>query len=105
MILPEHKNTAKLKIQPLENNRIDGMGTLITLIIYTNEIIENPVPVRQFFYRIWCLNCIVLTYLIDKVYKKIPKLAKITFRISLTFTSEPMTDVLTPKLYLVVFIK
>ena len=53
---------------------------------------ENPVPVGQDFYQIWCLKCIILTDLIDKVYKKIPKLAKIAFHISLTFTSEPMTD-------------
>jgi len=68
------------------------MGTLITLIVCTNEIKENPVPVGQDFYQIWCLKCIVLTNLIDKVYKRIPKLAKNAFCISLTLTSEPMTD-------------
>ena len=52
----------------------------------------HSVLVGQVFYQIWCLKCSVLTDLIDKVYKKIPKLAKIAFCIPLTLTSEPMTD-------------
>ena len=83
MILPKTKNTTRLKIRPLGSSQIGGGSALIVLNSCTKKIIGNQAPLGQDFRQIWCLQCTVVPDLIDGVYKKMPKLGKIVFYISL----------------------
>ena len=91
MLLPQTENVLVPKIRPLGGNQLGGGGSLSALNDCTKTDTGNYVPQGQDFHPIWCLQCTVLPDLIASVYKKIPKIGKITFCIPLSFVSEPMT--------------
>ena len=72
-------------------NHFGGGRILSALNDCTKTSTGNYVSLGQDFYPIWCLQCTVLPELITSVYKKIPKIGKITFRIPLSLVSESMT--------------
>ena len=91
MLLPQTENGSRPKIRPLGGNHFGGGGILSALNDCTKTSTGNYVSLGQDFYPIWCLQCTVLPELIASVYKKIPKIGKITFRIPLSLVSESMT--------------
>ena len=85
LVAPHHKN------RPLEHCRFGDAGTLVSLTACPKEIYQNLVPWKQHLYQIWCLQCTFMTDLIDGLYKKTLGHAEITFRMSVSFTIEPMS--------------
>ena len=85
LVAPQHKN------RPLEHCRFGGAGTLLTLIACPNGIHRNLAPWQQDLYQIWRLQCTFMADMADGLYMKTPGYREIAFRISLSFTIEPMS--------------
>ena len=76
------------KIRPLEHCRFGGADTLIAC---PNDIHRNLAPWKHDLCQIWCLQCKFMIDLADGLYMKTLGHGEITFRISLSFTIEPMS--------------
>ena len=79
------------KSRPLEHCRFGGTDTLIALIACPNDICRNLTPWQQDLCQIWHLQCTFMADLADALYMKTPEYREIAFRISLSFTIEPMS--------------
>ena len=79
------------KSRPLEHCQFGGVGTLIALIACPNDIRRNLAPCKQDLCQLWRLQCTFMANLANGLYMKTPGYREISFRISLSFTIEPMS--------------